>query len=219
MRFALDTLQEQQFKQQKWIAVQGLFKDTDILSLKEILTSHMVDPSKKGSHIDFLTQFKASRDLWRIDERLKSIVSRTRILSLIAELVQERPLRLALDQALILSQGQEESKYFKHPLSLNQFTSIQGLVAGLLICIEPGEYLVDPLPQEPGECTIVHPDLTLPMDALEESKKGLYYLISYASKNAVYRLGTHDPIKNYLRDFEYTQGDLLSNRSHPIVYL
>lgn len=169
--------------------------------------------------------FVEGRDLHCDNETIMRIICQKKIVTILSEVFDCKPLRLGFDQYLpanIKDPTQVEDPYgefLRQGGSLDQISCLKGIAGALLICLqEPDKQ--DPtqfFPSVPGEATILHPSKLLPLYFLDEIKRGSYLLITYTDQIALYVHNERDPHVHTFKRWGYVFGDKLREPYHPII--
>ena len=64
---------------------------------------------------------------------------------------------------------------------------------------------------------LFQPRISIPFAELSQNPDSLYLLIAYVSDSAVYILNEQDPHVHFLKSLDYTFGDKLKEKTHPIL--
>jgi hypothetical protein len=99
--------------------------------------------------------------------------------------------------------------------TLKEFSSIQGLLGGVLFCLNPSN-----IPQMPpfGSALFFDQHYEIPFDLLSKEDSAMFLLIAYCDKNSVYIQNTNDWDSNFFRQFGYIFGDRLKDKFNPLLY-
>lgn len=159
--------------------------------------------------------YALGRDLWREEKPLQTLLLRH--LAPLALSLVSKPLRLACDQWI------PAHHVWEKPCSFKDLFSIQGLALGAVFCSAavplPARAPLGllPLPKEPGNVLFVKPALLIDWPSLALSPATDLYFAAYTFRTAVYIHNPQDPSTHALKQLGYHFGDLLQNRSHPIL--
>jgi hypothetical protein len=236
MKYAITSDQRRYFEQQGSVELEELLTSKQLHSLREgIATALQVRLERPTADTQYLNPqqlVRAGHDLWRADERVKKITASHSLAHIAAELTSERILRVGYDQ-LLLSQrvstesGPLHSKYtpiqlYTETTTLEASSSINGLIAGLIICLEgsfsPEEALNNSVfPCEPGSGSYISPTTEINFLELNLRKGQRFLLIAYSNRNSQYILNDNDPFTHSLKNLGYVFGDRLNDSDNPIV--
>lgn len=226
MRFALSGQQKAYFFDHGFLEFEGVLQapacETLLLSAEASINQKIQNNSalKKDK-----TRFLAGHDLWRNSDHVKKQVFSVSLARLGAELFNTAPLRLAYDQFFTFSNC---LPLLSTPSSLEEISSIQGLVGGLMICLkgkkseneeESSEtFGASPFPSEQGNVTYFSSTVSLNPSSVAQQEDHVYLLVAYASMHPIYRHNERDIHTHNLKDFGYVFGDILKENTHPLVY-
>lgn len=235
MRFSLTHQQSSYFTDNGFIEFDELLSDDVIRRLRQELkqeVSKRLNYSFERCSAEQI--YRAGRDLWRENDYISKLVRKVGISGLAAEVFHEQPLRLAYDQCICGGLPFEDGQ------SLEEMSSIQGLVGGLLICVdgdlereekaesterklrrsvedaEPDP--IDVFSPHRGSAIFFAPDRPLIKDSLAHDPRRCYLLIAYATMRPVYVRRAGDPHAHGLKDYDYVFGDTLKEETHPLVF-
>lgn len=189
-------------------------------------------------------QFMAGFDLWRGNNLLKKIIFQKNLAEAAADLLEVRSLRIGYDQLIpsfsssISVKEDTYSYWLSQTTTLQDISSIQGIILGLMICIQAPDLTDNPavsidkqntllesntinplnfFPTSPGNGMYFSPDLPLDLNSLKTQQGYTYLLITYAKGTSVYCKKESDPHTNSFRHLGYSFGDRLSDRYHPLI--
>lgn len=236
MKFALDKQHKDFFFKNQTIEF------SDLLNSKvcEELNSCIDQALSKRLHIDVAqlpkqnssSLFMAGRDLWREDPLIRKIITLPRLAETASELMEARPLRLGYTQFYpgihrsVLDTSQTAySQFVSQTYSLEEISSFQGVLCGLLLCLSaPKEQVVsDPekisiFPLVPGNGAYFSPQLAMDLPTLAGLQGYRYLLIVYVHPSSVYILKEKDLHTHDLKKLGYVFGDRLSEKLNPTIY-
>ncbi len=157
--------------------------------------------------------FLAGRDLWREEQEIRKQVVHLNLAKIASGLVRQRPIRLCLDQWI--PPGLE----FKNPITFEELTSVQGVLAGAFIALESAitEDETSFFPKEAGNIVFVKPDTVIPYEQLTLARGQSMLMVVYGSRQSVYVQKDTDPLTYYLKSSGYVYGDRLSDNLHPLL--
>jgi hypothetical protein len=210
MTITLTSQQTSFFNKNGFLELEGL------LSSIETKKYHLaiLESLEKRKSKNFIVQ---GRDLWRESATLKSLVC-SRKLSNIALMLTGKPaVRLACDQWF------SPAYSLAKPASLKDLLSVQGILCGMIIQLQPGNFEIPekvsplgllPFPKEQGSVLLIKPSLLLNWPSIS-AQLGLY-LVVYSESAAVYIQNEQDPAGTELKHLGYGYGDRLNNDNHPV---
>lgn len=167
--------------------------------------------------------FFAGHDLWRADPGIRKIVLQPSFAKIACQLTEQKELRIGYDQ-LLNSTSPSDTPYpqlLQGSHSLEQISSIQPILCGLLICLESNlqeSSLLSFVPVVPGHAIFIGPKVIFDFKRLLEKGERRYLLIVYASRNAIYQPASGDLHAHFLKNLELPIGANLSDKLNPIVY-
>jgi len=209
MTITLTSQQTSFFIKNGFLELEGLFTS---LEAKKYHVA-ILETLEKRKEKDPIVQ---GRDLWRDSPTLKSLVC-SRKLSTVALLATGKStIRLACDQWF------PPSYTHAKPEKLKDLLSIQGILCGMLIQLQPGTFEIPekisplgllPFPQAQGSVLLVKPTLLLNWPSIS-TQLGLY-LVVYSEPASVYIQNPQDRAGTSLKQLGYGYGDRLKNETHP----
>lgn len=243
MKFALAKEHRDFFHKEGMIEFEEFFTLDQIHQLNQAIDSALA----KRSHINESQdqQFFKGRDLWRETKELEKLTCQPRLAQLVNDLTEKKPLRLAYDQLLPafssqLGQGlanQKYSAFLNQIVSLDEISSLTGIICGILIALSPStkaeevnpsneeektekteDKPKDIFPSQPGNITIFSGQNPFSLNQLFNHPDQRYYLIVYSLASTVYQVKEKDPQPYALKQYGYDIHDHLNDRFHPIVY-
>lgn len=236
MRWTVSNQHFDFFLQNRFIEFEGLLNEKQIEELTSLCERglckrlHCAKESLMKKSPDAI--YLKGHDLFRESAELQKLECLPKLAAIAAELTRETHLRLGYDQILksttkeISSSETAFLKWFSKPPSIEQISSLQGVICGLLICLndetcEPQEEktieIKCPLPRKAGSATFIHPSLALPINQLYTSNQAIYLLITYIGPRAVYIHQENDPHTHHLKALGYGFGDKLQEKHFPTV--
>jgi len=216
MKTEITAQQASFFSKNGYIELEGIhFQSEKIFSsTRKALSHRLKTTSEKLSRTPSNELYRQGRDLWRSDNELKSFLFQ-KIFPLVADLEDKRSLRIACDQWI------PHDYAWDKPCSLKDLFSIQGILAGALICATESKVPVKaslgllPLPSNPQSVLFFKSHILLNWPQLLQATD--IYLVAYCLPNAVYIQNPADPCTNDLKQFGYGFGDPLRNEFHPLI--
>lgn len=204
-----------------------------------VLSGRLNVSKTKLKHVSANDQFMAGFDLWRGNATLKKIILQKKLAEIAAELLEVKALRIGYDQLIpflsatnLLTPDDSYRTWLSKTLTLQEISSVQGLMAGLIICIQAPQVMDDTVNSETisktmaiaslfttslGNGVYFSPSVPLDFSDLAARKDYTYLMITYTKGTSVYYKNDNDPHTNFFREFSYNFGDRLSDRYHPLV--
>lgn len=200
MKFSLAKEHYDFFQKNYFVEFEGMITQDQIDLIRRKI-------KRKSRHDTPQELYLDNHDLWRSSEPIKKAIFHKRLLSILADLTSEKPLRIGHDQYL--------PKGFSGEFSLSEMSSFQGLVGGYLICLESSEPKEEPLPfsTEKGNVIFLHMDCTLDFSQLQ----GDHLLVSVLNKKPIYRFNEADLHTHSYKKLGYVFGDKLQELDFPTV--
>lgn len=230
MRHALSSKQSSFFADKGFIELEGVLSPIQCHSLLQEAES-VRSQRLKGKRLQKEQRLFAGRDLWRSSDLLRREVCSVSLARLGSELFQNKPLRLAYDQ---LWDSLDCACFPKAHHTLDELTCIQGLVGGVMLCLqkknqeEPdvpelakksdSEIVADVFAKEVGSAVYFLSTVPLNLLSVAQEKGSSYLLVAYAGLRPVYTYRAEDPHTHGLKDLGYAFGDVLKEETHPLVY-
>jgi hypothetical protein len=231
MKFGLSNKQLDYFNKNQAIEFEGLLSSVTVdLMNQEIAKALSTGLKKPISEIEKhspFTLYKAGRDFWRRCPEVKKAITGYQLLNTIATLTDQKLLRLGFDQFIptITSAYLQEPSYLAlidRQATMAQISSLQDIVAGLIICLqddqEPVEIAPKFFPKSKGNVVIFHPQAEINFRELLKVKEASYLLVTYTRDDGVFVFNPQDVQGNHWRDLGYNPGDRLKEKLNPIVY-
>lgn len=248
MKFSVIKEQRFFFQQNHWIECEGILSENQLQTLSReiptVCTERLKTPEEKASSEEL---FEVGRDLWRGTSALKKIILSKDLAQIASELIEQQPLRMGYDQlfpplSLGTSLNGVYAAYLNECLSLEEISSVQGILCGLMLCISepqvnttakasdpPSEALADPaeraqpilndiFPLNKGNGIFFAPNIPIDFSATKRFSGGNYLLITYAKSNSVYYRQQKDPHLHHFKQLGYHFGDKLTEVLNPLVY-
>lgn len=142
MKFATAKEHRDFFQKQGWIEFEDLFSLSQCVTIDEaileIVNRRML--ASKHKLISSESFFQFGFDVWRDNPELKKWVMSSRLLDIIADLLNQETLRLGFDQffSFISKNPLQESyssEFIQHNLSLKEFSCVHGICGGVMIAL------------------------------------------------------------------------------------
>lgn len=214
------------FRCHHWIECEGVVSPTQLeVFSKEIVKGLSTRIKERRGITDPNLVFAAGRDLWRALPVLKKIVTQKSLGQIASELIEHKPLRLGYDQffpSLGDSSGPYE-KFLDQTLTLEELSSIQGVLCGLMLCVTPPHtdapesMSTNVFPANVEDGVFFAPNLPIDFSVLK-AIGGEYLLIVYVDAKATYCRQECDPNGHSFKDLNYSYRDKLLDTLNPIVY-
>lgn len=210
MKFSISLDQRNFLNKNGYVPFYQLLSDAEIQLLKLGINSGLKQDHKSG------------RDLWRVDESVKKIVFSKRLVDVVFQLTQKKPLRLAFDQyipeksAALLDRNEQVPlfNYFGDEPAFQDKSSINSLV-GLLLLVLNGDEESSSIGKGGGY--FILPQAILSKEDLPFSPNQQFLLIGYADMHSQYLYQPLDPHGHFLKQLGYVFGDKLNDRLHPVL--
>lgn len=195
MKFSI-SLEQRNFLNQK-----GYIPFYELLSAQELKTLNGALQGQK-------------HDIWRENDSVKKIVFSRRLVNLVYELTNKKPIRLAFDHylpekprgLLNTEKASPVEEFFENEIPLQEQISINPLV---------GMFLLTLTGDSAGNGYFVLPGTIFPLNELSASER--YFLIGYGDSHSQYLYETRDRDVHFLKTLGYVFGDRLNDNLHPIL--
>lgn len=179
-----------------------VYVDSGVLLLEEILNSQqqeifLMEAEKMNDSL--------GRDLWRVNESLKTMVRCRPIVNVVSQLLNEKLIRLCYDQYLPKIRS-EYREWTDGTASLRSLSSYRGKSCAVLIPLS-----------EQGNALFVNPDWKLELNEWIDVEIP-HYLIYYTTLGAHFILNKQDPGSSRMNRLGYLNGDRLKEEINPIVH-
>ncbi len=215
MRLTITQQQVQYFREHSYIELEDLLSEKQLTQLKHETLFHLSSKS-------YLENFLAGRDMFRKNPIMKKFVTNSQFAQIASQLTNHDHLRVAFDQLLTSLPSYENPdnlpNLFRGRYNLDQMSSVQGLVCGLLINID-AEDPPSSLPLKPGNGVFFSPNWPIDFHEILMTPHQKYLLLVYAKQNSLYRFQPLDPATHELKKLGYGFGDTLLHDHHPIIFL
>lgn len=212
------------FQKHHMLEVEGLIPIDQLHLLQKDIHA---DLAKRLKESDPEKIFAIGRDLWRSSNTVKKTVLSKTLAEIAAEIFEKKPLRIGYDQLFPYPLGIEyretDGPYYallKTVSSLEEIGSMQGIVCGLMLCLQGDseDNKISIFPKKAGNGVYFSPKVLMNLEELQKRPNQLFLLIVYTQSTAVYIRKERDPNGNFLRDKGYSFGDKLKDSTNPIVY-
>lgn len=183
-------------------------------------------PSYNLASISTDIPFLLGHDLYSDSAPIKKIVTKRLFSETAAELFGCVPLQLAFDQFYPDRTTRPFAPkgiyhlFLEAPEVLEEITSIQGFVGAVIIALNGDSDETEGnsiFPRKPGSVVFIKPQCMLDWSPLFEHQEREFLMIGYTQNRSVYRMNTKDPHTHTLKGKGYVFGDLLKEKTHPIV--
>jgi hypothetical protein len=232
MKFAVDSNHRDYFHKNQAIEFDALLTEKQVKLLASHIKLALSARLNSNNSISPENNFLAGRDLFRLDPIIRKIVIQKHLAEIASELIDQKPLRLGYDQFIPFPPTQQILDHHQSPYchllnstpTLQEMSSLQGVLCGLLICIE-AKVKFDDHPEEErtffsrkaGNGVFYHPNAKLNFADLVKSPGCSYLLVVYVHSTTVYILNTLDPNTYLLKNYGYSLGDKLTDKLNPII--
>lgn len=222
MKFCLAKEHLDYFSKFGMLEIDSIFTQPQVteiqLLINKILEQRFRSNIDKGISPRQSNLYELGHDLWRDDEDLKKLLFNKKISELGYELGFPTPFRIGSDQYLPADIN------FSSIITLDDFSSFQGVIFGYLLCLEPvvieEESESEPCPFAAKKGNVVLLNFNFPIDFshLKNNKGAEYLLVTYISEKSIYSLKEQADHVHYLKKFGYAFGDRIKENTHPIIY-
>lgn len=239
MKYAIASEHRDFFRKQGSIEFEGLLTAEQLHALNTEITSvlsqrlKITPPNVKRESSQRL--FMGGHNLWRDSVAIKKLIWQQRFAEIASELVEQKPVRIGYDQyfpspsrfGLDEKESREYADLLAKELSLEEVTSLQGVLCGLMLCLDaPLEAPVaesEPVPGDvfsikAGNGIFIGPETVIAFDRLKALKNNRYLLLTYAQLTTIYIHRENDPHTHALKRLDYVYGDKLRDKTNPIIY-
>lgn len=221
MKYRIDNAHREFFSTFRWIEFEELLTSRDLAEVNEAidaaLAARLAIPPERLNKQTPEALATAGRDIWRDSPRLQQCVCQRRFAEMMADLVEERPLRLAFDQAIV-DWGFENPETPFASQSLETMSSLRGLVGGLILCLKDATGPDIPFfPKKAGNGICISPSLELPLNHIYHGAEQRYLIIAYGRAVTLFVHQSDSAYGAALRNMGYNYGDRLVDRVHPVV--
>jgi len=164
--------------------------------------------------------FRNGRDLWRSHDPIKKTICNPSYAEVFSELVDQKTIRLGYDQlfpAQQLGDGAFYTDFLQNPRYLSEFSCIQGVLGGLMLCIEGDATVASRsiFSATPGNGVFFGEDYLIEFEQMLPDHT--YLLIVYTKKTSVYIANREDPFAHTLMNQGYSYGDRLTDQLNPVL--
>lgn len=221
MKYRIDNAHREFFSSFRWIEFEDLLSQGDLKEINDAidvaLAARLAIPRERLSRQLPEALADAGRDIWRDSPRVQQCVCQRRFAEMIADLVEDRPLRLAFDRAIV-DWGFSSPEEPVAAVSSEAMSSLRGLVGGLILCLKDHTGPAIPFfPSKAGHGICISPSLELPLNQIYQGTDQRYLLIAYGKAVTLFVHQADSPYGGMLRSMGYNYGDRLVDRLHPVV--
>jgi len=214
MKFIIENEHREFFQKNMAIEFEGLLSDEELTLLNHEISEVLSQRQDKGHNV------YAARDLWRESSVIKKIACQRRFAEIAAQLVDEKPLRLGYDLFFPSPSLEAEPQPSK---TLNEMSSLQGIVCGLLLCLSGKEPVTSSMEVQmfsgtSGNGVFLSPEAPINFQELSHHEGHSYYLVVYTKAKSVYIRNDQDPHTHAFKEVGYAFGDRLLDELNPIIY-
>lgn len=221
MKFHIEEGQCAQFREKGSVELANVLLEEEAATLAttyKLLVEKKWGKTKK-EYLSLEEYLLAGKDLWRTDATAKRQVCSRACPEVVSQLTRKTPVRLGTTQLFYGLPQHVLNSAALQTHSLEQASSFQGVLAGLILCLQPGKVPEgSSLPQQAGNGLFFNAHLPLDTNALVHAEGGLYLLIVYLSDRALYVEHPQDLLNNYPKQFGYFYGDRLKEEHYPILF-
>jgi hypothetical protein len=212
-----------------------LIEFEDVINEKQLAALHSAIDAVCAARLSITTKlvdqktpielFLNGRDLWRASDAIKSTVASKKLAEVASELFEIKPLRLGYDQLIVAPNAYSEP-LFSQPQTLEEISSIQGVLGGVMLCLRGKElaneetistFTNDLFSNKAGSGIFFRANTNIDFSQLVNHLGQRYLLIVYTHAVSVY-IHSNDPNASFLKQFGYNFGDKLTDKLHPIVF-
>lgn len=211
MKFSISLEQRNFLNQKGYIPFYALLSSLELKTLNDALQSKKLN---------------AKHDLWRENDTIKQIVFSRRLVNLVYELTNTKPLRIAFDHYLpeksksMLDVEKKTSveEFFENPIPLQDRISINPLVGMFLLILNTDADINEETTVTAGGGYFILPTTTFSLDELSLTPNQRLFLIGYGDSHSQYLYEIRDPEVHFLKTLGYVFGDKLNDHVHPILF-
>lgn len=238
MKFITSNEQQKNFQKNRAIEFEDFLSLKQIDQIKEWIDISIAERIHIPAHYlemqSAANLFHSSRDLWRSNIHLQKLILQKNWAEIASELTSKTLLRIAFDQLLIPDLNPEKTTPFSQLLqqettTLEEFSTIQGVTCGLMICLESEKNSKEEtvensqeyhsiFPSQPGNAIYFLPNASIDFTKFCRERTGRFLLIVYAQQKSNYIYQPKDPNTHFLKQLGYVFGDPLKETLHPFIY-
>lgn len=259
MRFAITGEHRQFFQKQQALELEGMCSLAQLKAINASIDSVIAERiGVRGRLLDNQSPasiFAAGRDSWRSNDVIRRFITQPSLADIAAELTEKRTLRLGYDQffpspitsVAIVSGENPYGNFLSRIRSLEEVSSLQGLVCGLMLCLngrpktdeqeqekeiqekktkdkvkesDGTDLVLDPInifADHAGDGIFFSGQTPINWERLLNLPNHRYIMIVFVQNKSVYVFNESDPQGYSLKQWGYTFGDKLSDKLNPIV--
>lgn len=234
MKFAVASEHRDFYQKNQLIEFNDLLSADQLAELNKQIDEHIASklgiPAYKVKNASPEAQFNAGRDLWRVNEQLKRMITMPKLAEIGSELIEYKPLRMGYDQLFPETKPLFDpfavkatySQFVNRQRSLHEVSCLRDIACGLLVCLAGPEQMKSEtqsiFSKTPGSGVYFNPELSVDFSEIEEYGNHRYILIVYGRGSSVYALNQDDPHTHALKHLGYVFGDKLNDKLNPIIY-
>lgn len=201
--------------------------------MRYLLENNHLDFFAKNGYIAFADLFSAAaldtaekilsknaRDLWRTQSGIKALSFQKNCAEIATELTHSKTIRIAYDQSLC---SNSTPSFPKAPFSLEEVSSVQPILCGMILRLTEGPSLSQtipfcPCPKSRGEALFVSGKMLIVLEPLLAIPNQKFLLVAYSGAKPQYVAKEKDPFVNSLKSLGIGFGDHLSHETHPVLF-
>jgi hypothetical protein len=107
---------------------------------------------------------------------------------------------------------------FPEPFCLQKVSCFQPICGAVFLRLSDDPTPPPILPQKAGSTLFVGPNFPIPWSSFLQQTPSSFFLIAYCTDRTVYVLEKRDPHTHALKKLGYGFGDLLEEKTHPIIF-
>ena len=240
MKFAIDKHHRDFFQKNGFIELEILSSGQIAQwnqTIDQILERQSALPNQKHAQLTTDQIFSKGRDLWRSDEKLRTLTIQPRLAELVSELIEKKPVRLGYTQffsqytptpSLVDQKPSPYRNFLQQKTNLETISCVDNILCGLMLSLSNAKELLDvEAPQEDdvdifstcaGNAILFRPDAIINLEHFFKHPDQRYYLIVYTENTSYYYPQPKDPLGHALKHIGYIFNDKLSDKLNPIVY-
>lgn len=239
IKFAISKDQRLHFEKHHFLEIEEILTNDQLQYLKDEinrlsnLSSSKIDEWETLSEAE--KQFASGRDLWRKSNIIKKFALDKQLAKIASELTGQKFLRLGYDQffpSIVIKKslgGLEKtmtrySYWLKKNAPIGELSCIQGIVCGLLLCLNApeAEMRVPAIDDsifslKAGNIVFFSPLKHIDFSELPTRPGQEFFLLTYAEKRAIYIPNENDPQLHAFKQLGYVFGDRLNDSLNPVL--
>lgn len=203
-------------------------------SIDQALAQRLNCPSSQLKQMTSEQLFLNGRDVWRVEDKIRRLISQPHFGEIASELLGKKPIRLGYDQLLparhyaAMKRPSVYGTFLEQSASLEEISCLDHLLCGLIICLSPETEDSQPtdlpplegmdiFPSQPGHAIFFQPQAKINLSSLYRHPGQRFYLVVYTQANAHYYLQLRDPHTYALKHLGYIFQDPLKDKLNPVV--